>query len=103
VTDRDVAEDLRGSSVEVDRALVADDDDVLLTDLVGLRVELEDGTAWGEIVGVDLGPQDRLVIHHGDVERQLPLVDAFVLSVDLEAGRVIVAPPDGLPEEPIAR
>lgn len=101
VTDRDVAEAMRGQTVEVDRALVAGDDEVLLADLVGLRVELEDGTPWGSIVAVDAGAQDRLVIHDGGVERLLPLVDAFVLEVDVDGGRVVVAPPDGLPEEPI--
>jgi 16S rRNA processing protein RimM len=101
VTDRDVAEGMRGQIVEVERALVAADDEVLLADLVGLRAELEDGSAWGQVVGVDTGPQDRLVIHHEGVERLLPVVDAFVLEVDLPGGRVIVAPPEGLPEHPI--
>lgn len=101
VTDRDVAEAMRGQVVEVERALVATEGEVLLADLVGLRAELEDGTAWGEVVAVDAGPQDRLVIHHEGVERLLPVVDAFVLEVDLEGGRVIVAPPEGLPEDPI--
>ncbi|HEV7554241.1 MAG TPA: hypothetical protein VGO00_02235, partial [Kofleriaceae bacterium] len=57
-----------------------------------------DGTAWGSIAAVDAGVQDLLVIHHGDIERLLPLVDAFVVAIDLEAGTVTVDPPDGLPE-----
>jgi ribosomal 30S subunit maturation factor RimM len=38
------------------------------------------------------------VIHDGDVERLLPIVDAFVTGIDLEAGVVTVDPPDDLPE-----
>lgn len=102
ITDRDAAAALRGAVVEVDRAeLALDEDEVLLADLVGCRCVLPDGTAWGEITGVELGVQDRLVVRDGDVERQLPVVDAFIASIDLEAGVVTVTPPEGLPEEPI--
>jgi ribosomal 30S subunit maturation factor RimM len=34
---------------------------------------------------------------------RLPLVDAFVVGVDIEAGIVTVDPPDGLPETAVAR
>jgi 16S rRNA processing protein RimM len=102
VDDRNAAEALRGAQVEIDRDAVADDDDVLLDDLVGLRVELSDGTPWGEIVAVDAGPQDRLVIHDGGQERLLPMVDAFIDKIDVEAGVVTVTPPEGLPSVPIA-
>jgi 16S rRNA processing protein RimM len=103
VTDRDAAAALRGAVVEVDRdELALDDDEVLLADLVGCKCVLPDGTAWGEIVGVEPGVQDRLVVRDGAVERQLPVVDAFIASIDLEAGVVTVTPPDGLPEDPVS-
>ena len=99
IATRNDAEALRGQLVEVDRAMLElGDDDVLLDDLVGCRVQRADGTPWGTIAAVEGGMQDRLVIHDGDVERQLPLVDEFVTSIDLEAGVVTVDPPDGLPE-----
>jgi 16S rRNA processing protein RimM len=98
------AEALRGAPVAVARAdLPLADDEVLLVDLVGCRVELADGTSWGVIAAVETGPQDRLVIHSGDVERQLPVTDAFLIDIDLDARRVVVDPPEGLPEEPIRR
>lgn len=109
VTDRDAAAALRGQVVAVDRdQLELDEDDVLYADLVGCRCQLPDGQPWGEIVAIELGPQDRLVIHDdrhldgspGAVERLLPLVDAFVGEVDLERRVVIVTPPDGMPEDP---
>ena len=99
VATRNDAEALRGQAVEVDRAgLELGDDDVLLDDLVGCRVQLRDGTPWGTIAAVESGMQDRLVIDDGGIERQLPLVDEFVTAIDLEAGVVTVDPPDGLPE-----
>jgi 16S rRNA processing protein RimM len=99
VATRSEAEALRGQAVEVDRAaLELGEDDVLLDDLVGCRVQRVDGTPWGTIAAIEGGMQDRLVIHDGDIERQLPLVDEFVTAIDLEAGVVTVDPPDGLPE-----
>jgi 16S rRNA processing protein RimM len=100
VTTRDAAEALRGRPVAVDRtALQLAEDDVLLSDLVGCRVVLADGTPYGEIAAIDVAGQDRLVIHDNGVERLVPLVDAFVTNIDLDAGIVTVVPPEGLPEE----
>jgi 16S rRNA processing protein RimM len=104
VATRTEAEALRGRPVEVDRDdLHLAEDDVLLHDLVGCAVRLVDGTPWGVIAAIDAvagGLQDRLVIHDGDVERMLPLVDVFVKDIDLDARVVTVDPPEGLPESP---
>jgi 16S rRNA processing protein RimM len=95
---RNDAEALRGHTVEVDReVLELGDGDILLGDLVGCQVKLVDGTPWGTIRSVDSGMQDLLVIHDGELERLLPLVDEFVKAIDLEAGVVTVDPPEGLP------
>ena len=99
VTTRNDAEALQGQTVEVDRsALALDEDDVLLGDLVGCKVVLPDGRPWGEIAAVEIGPQELLVIHDGEIERLLPLVDQFVTNIDVDAGIVTVDPPEGLPE-----
>lgn len=109
LTDRDRAATLRGRSVSVARTDLDDDsDEALYADLVGCAVELSDGSPWGTVVAVELGLQDRLVIHHdhhldgtpGNVERLLPVVDAFIASIDLDHRRVIITPPDGMPEDP---
>ena len=109
LTDRDAAAALRGQVVSGARdQLALDDDDVLYADLVGCRCQLADGRPWGTIVAIELGPQDRLVIHDdqhedgspGADERLLPLVDAFIADVDAERRVVVVTPPDGIPEEP---
>lgn len=99
VATRNEAEALRGQIVEVDRAALGlGDDEILLDDLVGCRVERVDGTPWGTIAAIEGGIQDRLVIHDGEIERLLPLVDEFVVGIDLDAGVVTVDPPEGLPE-----
>lgn len=97
--DRNGAERLVGSDVEVLRdELELDEDEVLLDDLVSCSLKLEDGTDWGQVAEVIQGVQDLLVIHDGDMERYLPLVDAFVLDIDLESKSIVVAPPEDLPE-----
>lgn len=97
--DRNQAELLRGQVVSVARSLIpVDQGEVLLADLLGCEVVLPDGSPYGTIEAVEPGPQDRLVIRQGDIERLLPLVPEFVSDVDLDAGRVVVTPPEGLPE-----
>jgi 16S rRNA processing protein RimM len=104
VDDRDKADALRGQAVAVARdAIELDEEEFLLIDLVGCRVELRDGTSWGVVAAVETGLQDRLVIHDGDIERQLPVVDELLVDIDLEARRLVVDPPEGLPEEPRRR
>jgi len=100
VVTRNDAEALRGAKIEVDRAdLELHEEDVLLHDIIGCKVVLVDGTPWGEVAAIDTGPgQDRLVIHDQGVERMVPLVDVFVLKIDLDARTVTVDPPEGTPE-----
>jgi 16S rRNA processing protein RimM len=102
LTDRNAAELLREQPVLVDReALALEEGEVLLSDLVGCAARLPDGSDFGKVVAVHTGAQDRLVIHQGEVERELPLVEAFIVEVDLEAGTIVVDPPDELPEWPV--
>ena len=100
VVTRNDAEALKGAKIEVLRSeLDLDDDDVLLSDLIGCKVVLTDGTPWGEVAGIDTGPgQDRLIIHDNGVERLVPLVDVLVPKIDLDARVVTVDPPEGTPE-----
>jgi 16S rRNA processing protein RimM len=102
IVDRNAAELLRGKTLSVDRSAVPiEEGEVFLADLIGYAVQLPDGTAWGEISGIEMGFQDRLVIRDGNVERLLPYVDEFVGEIDTERRIVHVTPPEGLPEERI--
>ncbi|MCP4443747.1 MAG: 16S rRNA processing protein RimM [Myxococcales bacterium] len=97
--DRDAAQLLVGKPVSVLRnELELEDDELLLSDFLGCELSLPDGSPWGKVVEVVAGTQDRLVIHQGDIERYLPLVDVFIQSFDLKGKSAIVTPPEELPE-----
>ena len=60
-------------------------------DLVGCRVEGEDGAGLGEVVEVqEMSSADLLVVRNGQREVLIPLVEDFVLEVLVAAGRVVV-------------
>lgn len=103
IADRTAAEALRGKPIAIARALVAADDELLLDELVGYEVRLVDGTSWGTVVALELGPQDRLVIHDDAVERLLPVVDELIVEIDAADEVVVIAPPEGWPSTPLGR
>ncbi|MBI5481942.1 MAG: 16S rRNA processing protein RimM [Deltaproteobacteria bacterium] len=106
VADRDQAALLRGAEVCVPRAELPPlaDGEFYLGDLEGCAVVTRAGQPFGVVHQVqELGAHDTLVIHDGEVERLLPYVPQFVVDVDLEARRVVVDPPEGLPEARLKR
>jgi 16S rRNA processing protein RimM len=106
VEDRDQAALLRGAEACVRRDELAPlaDGEFYLADLEGCAVVTCAGQPFGVVHEVQaLGAHDTLVIHDGDIERLLPYVPQFVVEVDLEARRVVVDPPEGLPEERLRR
>jgi 16S rRNA processing protein RimM len=65
--------------------------------LIGLEVRLLEGSAAGKIVDMLLGSnQDCLIIEAGSERYLVPNVPEMVREVDLEAGRVVIDPPQGL-------
>lgn len=96
--DRTAAERLRGVDLVVEEEASAEDDAWYPEELVGLRVELADGTVVGEVVGLEhLPAQDVLVVAEDeDVHTLVPFVRAIVPTVDLAGGRVVLDPPGGL-------
>jgi len=101
VLDRDGAEALRGLRLCIDSGDVApptDPDEFLDFQLVGLTAVDRAGENLGEVVGVEHGPAaDLLVLRRTDGGRALvPFVRAIVPTVDLDAGRVVLTPPEGL-------
>ena len=104
VPDRSAAEALRGTLLVV-VADASDEPDAWYEDeLVGLCVEDPEGQVLGELVQLETGgAQDLLVIRPaaGGVHVRVPFVSALVPVVDVAGGRVVVDPPGGLfdPEE----
>jgi 16S rRNA processing protein RimM len=82
----------RGTVLEVERDALPPlgDDTYYIFELVGLAVERADGKPLGRVTGVDPGvANDVLVLDTGLL---LPLVEACVREVDVEAGRILVEP-----------
>ena len=81
----------RGTTLAVRRDELPDlgEDAYYAFELVGLAVEEEGGRALGTVTGVDNGPANDVI--ELDSGLLLPLVDACVLSVDLEGRRIVVA------------
>ena len=102
VVGRDAAEALRGRTVRIARAAVAvAADELLVADLVGCTVVDVSGAILGEVTGsFDSGAHEVLELRagaeRGGREILLPLVDAFVVSIDLQARRIVYDPPEGL-------
>ena len=81
----------RGTPLAVQRAELPqpDEDAFYVFQLVGLAVEEEGGRVLGRVQDVQPGPaNDALVLDSGVL---LPLVEACVRAVDLDAGRLVVA------------
>lgn len=67
-------------------------DEYYWADLIGLRVVGNAGVVLGKVRNlIDTGAHAVLEIEDGDVERLVPFVGAYVLSVDLELGEIGVA------------
>lgn len=98
VSDRSGAESLRG--VELTAEVDSDEEEGawFIQDLVGLRAERPDGELLGTVAEVIPMPaQDLLVVKQaGGYRAMIPLVDAFVPTVDVAGGRVVLTPPYGL-------
>ena len=99
---REGAEALRGELLVVDSATAGSTEPGEYWDhqLVGLGVVRRDGSRVGEIIEVIHLPGSEVlaVRRENGGEALIPFVEAIVPIVDLEAGHVVIDPPDGLLE-----
>ncbi|MFB9908086.1 ribosome maturation factor RimM [Allokutzneria oryzae] len=101
VSGRDAAEELRGRllTVEVGQLPpIEDPDEFYDHQLEGLAVVLQDGTPVGTVREIAHGPGGELLVVKAEDGREvlIPFVEQIVPTVALEAGRVVIDPPDGL-------
>lgn len=98
VETRDAAEVLVGSTVLVHREDLEPpaEGEYFLGDLMGLAAVDEAGNALGKVVEIwETGEVPNLVIRGGKGEELIvPFADEFVPTVDLDAGRLVVRPPE---------
>jgi 16S rRNA processing protein RimM len=102
ITDREGADALRNTQLLVpveELPQLEDPDSFYDHQLVGLAVELPDGSPIGEVTGVRHEGTELLVIRRSEGgELLVPFVSAMVPTVDLANGRLVVDPPEGLLE-----
>lgn len=100
ITDRDRAASLTHTKLYVsrDRLPKPKAGEYYASDLVGLRVEDGSGAEVGSVLGVvNFGAGDLIEIARaGRDSVHIPFVESFVPKIDLEARRIVIAPPDGL-------
>ena len=81
----------RGAALEVSRDSLAPpgEGEYYVFQLVGLRVEEQDGRVLGIVTDVSPGPANDVM--ELDSGLFLPMVEDCILEVDLPAGRIVVA------------
>jgi 16S rRNA processing protein RimM len=101
VPDRTAAEGLRGVLLLAEADATDEPEAWYDHELVGLAAHDPSGERLGEVVGVEHGAaQDLLVVRLTDGRTgRVPFVAALVPEVDPAAGRVVVDPPPGLFDE----
>lgn len=100
--DRTEAEALRGGQILARREDLPEPDDGewYVADLVGLSVFTGSGEELGTLDEVlQLPANDVIVVHGARGEILLPVLDHVIVSVDAEAGRMVVEVPPGLLDE----
>ena len=102
VSDRNMAETLVGGVLAIppEKALPLDTDEYFIRDLVGLKVETEDGTALGTIENVfSTGANDVYVVRDEDGSSfMIPAIKDVVVAVSLPLGKMTVRLIEGLLE-----
>jgi 16S rRNA processing protein RimM len=96
VADRTAAEALRGLRlyVERERLPATGEREWYEADLIGLSAVGSDGRNWGKVVAFhDFGAGPVMEVSGGVM---LPFTDEAVPEIDVEGGKVVVAPPAGL-------
>ena len=74
----------------------AGDGEYYVIDLVGCEMLDRSGARLGRVSAVLPGPaHDWLSVRRGREEALLPLVGAFIVSVDVAARRIVASPPEG--------
>ncbi|MCG8356316.1 MAG: ribosome maturation factor RimM [Kiloniellales bacterium] len=105
IADRDQAQALRGTRLYVPRAAlprIEEDDSFYHADLIGLEAVDPDGRPVGQVKAVqNFGAGDLIeVATAAGAALLLPFTKAVVPEIDLEAGRLVVVPPQEIEAPP---
>lgn len=103
IGDRTAADAVKGLELYVARDALpeTEEDEFYYSDLIGMRAELTDGKELGVIRWVlEAGAGASLEVETKDGTVMVPFTKAAVPVVDMENGRVVIDPPDGLLDPP---
>ena len=100
VESRDASDALRGQHLYVDRVALPElgDDEIYHADLLGLEAVLADGSQLGHVAAIyDFGAGDVVeIMPQQGASFMLPFAGSALQAIELDQGRVVLAPPDGL-------
>ena len=99
IHDRDAAEALQGRYVlrPLGELEEPEEGEYFYHELLGLTVTTVDGETLGEIVELyELRPADLLEVKGTSKTHYLPFLASMVVEIDIEAGVLVVDPPEGL-------
>ena len=90
--DRTAAERLRNAEVAIPREALGEAEEGTLyqVDLIGLEVVDAKGVRLGKVDSFFATGDSSVMVVKGGRERMIPFVDAYVVAVDREAGRITV-------------
>jgi 16S rRNA processing protein RimM len=91
VDDRNAAEDLRGAVLKIDedQMVELEEGEFYIHDLIGLEVFTSEGTSLGKITDVLQGVANDVYVTPAGM---IPALKQFVLEVDIEGRKMVVAP-----------
>ncbi len=94
----DAAEEYRGAEIFIQKDfLTCEDDAFFWYELVGAKVYLDTGEYLGVISRImATGSNDVYVVNEGEKEIYIPAIHEVIREIDLENGRMIITPMEGL-------
>ncbi len=97
---RDDAESVIGSRLDIPLDSLAEGqlpEELKPFQVMGAEVRVKNGDRAGTVVDMLIGPAQRcLIVETENGRRAIPLVPEVVIETDLEAGVIIIDPPEGL-------
>jgi 16S rRNA processing protein RimM len=105
VANRNAAEALKGQELFIARAALpeAQDGEIYVHDLVGMKAKLSDGETLGHVVGlVNFGAGDLIEIGRAESEETVfvPFAESYVRKIDRGRKRIVLDLPEGYLDEP---
>lgn len=103
VNSRGDAEELKGALLLVPRELLPplEEDEFYAGDLIGMEVATKTGPLGTVTASRDSGGVEIVTATDGETEIEIPLVETFVVDLDIPARKLVVRDVDELPRTPV--